>query len=359
MQQWRRHIALAGTAALVVALALAPAASADNDPLGSGTTRLLLDKRFVSFLKKDGIKLSATSGAKREGAAFVFPIIGGSVDPVAGKGEIDAKGSLVFQSSREKVLLRHITVKTKHSPLVAKVGGSQLKVATASKLANARSGFGMKFSATGLALSAKVATRLNKKLRPTVPFAAGQSVGSILATPQPKLATVLETGRATLAFDSAFLAKLESRFVSLNPIFPAEHLGPTFSFPIAGGGFLAPTGTEGALRTGGSVELLQLGGGQVFWQEPWLDVGARVDSAEVDVEPTPAFPGKLGRIGVFDLSGGTLASDPKARTISLSVGSLLLEAQTAKTLNEAFDEGKELFKAGELAGSVTFTAWAQ
>jgi hypothetical protein len=345
--------------ALLYVLAGAPAAQAKNDPVGSGTAKLVLDKRFASFLEKDGVKLSAAGGAQRKGGTFVLPVIGGSVDPVAGKGEIEGEGSLVFQNSHKKVPLRDITVKTKHSPLVAKVGGSQLKVATSSKLADARSGFGMKFSASGLALTAKVATRLNKKLRPKVLFAAGQPLGSLVTTPQPKLATVLETGRATLTFAPPFLAKVESRFVSLNPIFPAEHQGPTFTFPIALGGQLAPTGAEGTLRTGGAVELLQLGAGQVFWKELWLDIGARVDSAEVDVEPTPAFPGKLGRIGVFDLSGGVISSDPHARTIALSGGSLLLEAQTAKTLNEAFAEGKELFKAGEAVASVAFTAQAQ
>jgi hypothetical protein len=354
-----RHIAVAVAAALVPALLLAPVAQAMNDPLGSGTARLVLDKRFASFLAKDGVKLTPATGAKRKGNAFILPVIGGSADPVAGKGEIEAEGSLVFESSRTRVPLRAITLKTTHAPLVAKVGGSQLKVATSAKLSDKRSGFGTRFAATSLALTAKVVTRLNKKLRPKVPFTEGQPLGSLVATPQPKLATVLETGRATLAFDSAFLAKLESRFVSLNPIFPAEHAGPTFSFPIALGGQLSPAGTEGTMRTGGAVELLQLGAGQVFWKELWLDLGAREDSAEVDVEPTPAFPGKLGRVGVFGLTGGVIASDPKARTISLTGGALILTAQSAKTLNEAFDEGKGLFAAGEAAGSLTFTAQVQ
>jgi hypothetical protein len=350
---------IAVAAALLCVLVATPVAHATNDPLGSGTAKLVLDKRFASFLKRDGVTLSATNGAKRKGSAFVLPVIGGSLDPVAGKGEIDAEGSLVFQSSRKKVPLRSIAVKTKHSPLVAKVGGSQLKVATSSKLSDKRSGFGIQFNAKQLKLTGKVATRLNKKLRPKVPFVEGQPLGSILATPQPKLATVLESGRATLVFDAAFLAKLESRFVSLNPIFPAEHQSGTFTFPIALGGQIAPTGLEGTLRTGGPVELLQLGGGQVFWRELWLDLGARVDSAEVDVEPTPAFPGKLGRIGVFDLTGGVISSDPNTRAVTLSGGPLTLEAQTAKTLNEAFNEGKELFRAGEVAGSLGFTAQAQ
>lgn len=359
MRGMRERIVLAALLALACALVAAPAARATNDPLGSGTAKLVLDKRFGSFLKRDGVTLSASGGAKRKGSSFVLPVIGGTVDPVAGKGEIDAEGALVFQSSRKKVPLRSIAVKTKHSPLVAKVGGSQLKIATSSKLSDKRSGFGIQFNAKELKLTGKVATRLNKKLRPEVPFSEGQPFGSLVTTPQPKLATVLDTGRATLVFDATFLAKLESRFVSLNPIFPAEHVGGTFSFPIGLGGQIAPSGSEGTVRTAGAVELLQLGAGQVFWKELWMDMGAKVDSAEVDVEPTPAFPGKLGRIGVFDLAGGAISSEPKARTVTLAGGPLTLEAQTAKTLNEAFNSGKELFKAGEVAGTLSFTAQAQ
>jgi hypothetical protein len=346
-------------AACTFALASTTTAFAAFDPIGSGQTKLVLDKGFVSFLAKDKVQLSAKQGAKRKGAAIVLPISGGDFDATIGKGEIDQAGTLVFGGSHGKVPLREITVKAKHSPLIAKVGGSQLKIASAAKLSSARSGFGAKLTAKPLKLTAKVATRLNKKLRPKVPFAAGQPLGSLISTPQPKLATVLESGRATFVFDAAFLAKLESRFVSVNPIFPAEHQGPTYTFPITLGGQIAPNGSEGTLRTGGTVELLQLGAGQVFWKELWMDMGAKVDSAEVDVEPTPAFPGKLGRIGVFDLTGGAIASDPKARSVTLAGGPLVLEAQTAKTLNEAFNAGKELFKAGEVAGSLSFTALVQ
>lgn len=346
-------------AALTFALACATTAPAAFDPVGSGKTKLVLDKSFVSFLKKDGLQLSAKSGAKRKGSAIVLPVSGGNFDSTIGKGEITQVGTLLFKGSHGQVPLRDITVKAKHSPLIAKVGGSQLKVASAAKLSSVRSGFGAKFSAKPLKLTAKVATRLNKKLRPEAPFVAGQTLGSLVSTPQPKLATVLESGRATFVFDGGFLAKLESRFVSVNPIFPAEHQGPTYTFPIIVGGLLAPSGSEGTLRTGGTVELLQLGGGQIFWKELWLDMGAKVDSAEVDVEPTPAFPGKLGRIGVFGLTGGAIASDAKVRSVSLSGGPLVLEAQTAKTLNDTFNEGKELFKAGEAAGSLSFTALLQ
>ncbi len=347
--------------AIAACLLLAPAAHATYDPLGSGTTRLVLDKRFSSFLKEDGIKLTAQEGAKRKGKAYSLPVSGGNLDPTLGKGEIDNAGTLVFQGARRKVPLRAITVKTKHSPLAAKVGGSQLKLATSAKLSARRAGFGTSFSAKALRLSAKVATRLNKKLRPKTPFSEGQPLGKLVANAQPKLATILESGRATLVFDPAFVAKLDGLFVSLNPISPAERLGRgNFTFPILAGGALAPDGSEGTLRTGGDVEMLQLGSGQVFWHEFWLDLGARSDTAEVDVEPTPAFPGKLGRVGVLDLGAAAFAADPAARTIAVAGAPLSLQAGAAASLNEAFAQGKPpAFAAGETVGSLTFTAQAQ
>ena len=349
-------------ATVLCALALAvftSSAQGAYDPLQGGSTKLILDPSFASFLAKDQVKLNPSLGAKRKGTTFTLPVVSGNLDPTTGKGEIDSQGTLAFEGQRGKVPLREITVKTKHSPLVAKVGGSQLKVATSAKISSNRVGFGSAFSAKQLKLSAKAATRLNKKLRPAVPFQAGQLLGTLGSKPLPKLVTILDQGKATLVFAPAFVAKLESRFVSVNPIFPAEHVGATFTFPIALGGAIAPNGSEGTLRTAGTVELLQLGGGQVFWQEPWADLGARSDSAEVDLEPTPAFPGKLGRVGVFDLSPGAVSANAGARTIAESGISLTLQASAASDLNNAFAEGKPFFNASEVAGALSYIAQGQ
>ena len=348
----------AAIAALLL-FALPTSAQAAYDPLGGGSAKLTLDKGFASFLGKDGVTLSASKGAKRQGSTYTLPISGGNLDPTLGKGEVKTEGTLSFQSAKRKVPLREIRLKTKPEPLIAKVGGSQLKVASSASRSFKRVGFDSTYSAKVLKLSAKAATRLNKKLRPKSAFSAGQRIGTLIAKMEPQLLTVLEQNKASLTFDSAFLAKLASRFVSLNPIFPAEHVGATFSFPIAVGGAIAPDGAEGTLRSAGVVELLQLGGGQVFWQEPWLELGAKAQSAEVDLEPTPAFPGKIGRTGVFDAAPGATSNDPRARTISDSGVLLTLQAATAKALNDAFAEGQPLFGAGEVVGSFSFVAVGQ
>jgi hypothetical protein len=350
------------TVATALALGLlisAPPAQATYDPLGSGTAKLTLDKGFSAFLKRDGIALTARAGATKKGSSFTLAVTAGNLDPTIGKGEIDAEGTLVFQSARKKVPLRDIVLKTKPTPLTAKVGGSQLKLASSHAISSKRDGFGTDFSASQLKLSAKLITRLNKKLRPKVPFQANQLLGTLKAQAEPRLTTILPQGRATLVLGEAFVAKMDEHFVSINPIFPAEHQKSIFTLPIIGGGSLAPNGSEGELRTGGEMEFLQLGAGQVFWHEQWLEIATRSDTAEVDVEPTPTFPGKLGRLGVLEAAPFQVSSDPTRRTISAQGIQLSLSAQSAEAFDEAFAEGKADFAAGEALGALSFTAQGQ
>jgi len=346
------------TTLLALALLAAPGtANATYDPIGSGIAKLALDKGFTSFLTKNDLKLSARNGAKRQGQKLGLLVVAGNFDPTLGQGEIEVTGTVVFSGKRGSVPLREIRSRNKHDALIAKVGGSQLKLATSAKRDTRRSGFGTALSARSLKLTAKLATRLNKKLRPAKPFYAGQLLGSLSANAQPSLASVLPEGRAQVSLDPSFASKMDSLFVSVNPIFPAEHPGP-FTFPIALGGAIAPDGLEGTLRTAGSLEFLQLGAGQVFQNELWLDLGIRSDTAEVDVEPTPAFPGKLGRIGAYDLGAEEISSDPARRTITVS-GSLTLTSSTAQSFNEAFAAGNATFSAGELLGTLSFVAVGQ
>jgi hypothetical protein len=351
---------IGATAALLFALALTPSANAAYDPLGSGSAKLTLDPTFASFLKADGITLGAKQGAKRKANTYTLPVVGGQIDPTIGKGEAKLGGTLLFQSETRKLPLRDLKVKSTREPLIAKVGGSQLKLATAKQTTSSRAGFGTKLTSSKLSLTAKLITRLNKKLRPKVPFKANQPLGTLRTNAQPRLVTIEEKGTATIALDPAFLAKLDQHFVSLNPIAPAQRFGAQATFPIAIGGQIAPDGSEGTLRTAGALEFLQLGAGQVFFDELWLDLGAHSDTAEVDIEPVPAFPGKIGRVGVLDHAPTAVASDPKARTISVSNAPLKLSAAAAQSFNQAFAQGEgEVFVAGEGVGAVSFSAQGQ
>lgn len=53
------------------------------------------------------------------------------------------------------------------------------------------------------------------------------------------------------------------------------------------------------------------------------------------------YAGKTGRIGIASLGAFAASSNPAARMIAVSGAPLALNAQTAKTLSEAFDQGKK------------------
>jgi len=342
------------------ALATFPAsASGAYDPIGSGTATIRLDARFLSFLRHSRIKLKPVAPARFSHGRLSMPIVEGTVDPTLGKAKTGTDGAFALESGRNRVPFRDLMFKTAKSPLTARVGGGQFKVGSAAGFGFTRKGFASVFSADRLRLSAKVAVRLNKKLRPLQPFVAGQVIGSTVAKVNPSTLAVLERGASSLEFNPGFSGKLNDLFVSVNPIFPAERRDGPFTFPLIGGGTLSPVGSSGVVKTGGDLEFLQLhSNAQIFMHESWLDFAAHSKSDEVDIEPSPPFGGKLNRVPVFDLVVGPVSAIASRRTIAASA-QLLMRPETAKAFNDAFAEGKEPFEAGEVVASISFTAYAQ
>jgi len=339
----------------------APAAQGAYDLLGSGMTKLTLDSSFTALLKQNGVKLSAVAPAKLSGGTVSFPVTGGKFDPTSSRGEVEHEGALLFAANGSRVPVKALQLKTtqRRSPFSAKVGGSQLKLATAKSLAVARAGFGDKVKVSALSLSAKLATRLAKKLGLRGVIVAGLPLGSAATTAQPQTVQVLAKGKATFTLDPAFQAKLAALFVAVNPIFPAERPG-SFSLPIAGGE-IAPDGSQGTIATAGALEFLQQGGGQAFWADGSLDLAAKLFSPEVELRPAPPYAGKLGPVAVASLALLTSSASPRARTVNLA-GTLSLDAATAQSFNELFakPQGKEaVFAAGETVASVSLGVQAQ
>jgi len=347
--------------ALIVAALLAllaPAARGAYDPLSGGATKLIFDKGFLSLLKQNDVKLSATAGARLRAGTAVFPVTGGKLDQVNGRGAVEHEGSLVFQAGPRRIPLRALLLKTtqRHAPFSIKLGGGQLKLAQAGEITADRRGFGSEIRTRSLALSRKVATRLGKKLRLRGVFEAGQPLGFSITVVNPLTVSLQGAGRASLELAPAFAAKLQSLFVAVNPIFPAEHPGP-FTLPIHGGA-LATDASTGRVAMQGALEFIQLGGGQVFWREPELDFATRSLDAELEVDPSPPYGGKLGPVSVADLSLWSASANPRTHTISITDGSLTLSAAVASILNEVFARPQDEsgpFVAGEPVGSLSLT----
>jgi hypothetical protein len=344
----------------VLAAAVAPA-RAVYEPLSSGSTKILLDKSFLGDLKSQGVSLRALPPARLGGSTVSFPVIGGKLDPTTARGEVDHEGALVFTAGRRSVPLKDLQLKTtrKGSPLAAKVGGSQLKLATATSLRFARSGFASRISVSGLALSAKLATRLAKKLDRRGLFEAGVTLGRATTRANSETIAIEQRGNAELTLAPGFQANLNSLFVAVNPVFPAEHPGP-FTLPLFAG-TISAAANQGTIETQGALEFLQLGGGQIFWREPWIDLAAATFSPEAEILPSPPYAGLGERAPTASFLATSSKADAKARGVSFA-GALQLDAATANTFNEVFAKplGRDgVFVSGEAMGSISFTAMGQ
>lgn len=350
--------------ATLVVFAAPSTAEATYDPLGSGVTALKLDKDFRSLLRDHGVELSGREGATFKGGALRFPVSGGKFDPTRRKGTVEHGGTVLFERAGHSLSLKKLQLKTTRpsSPIVAKLGGGQLKLGPAGGIVVAHPGFNDEVTVSKLSLSSKFATRLSKRLRLRGVFMEGMLVGTAVTRANPATVAVLGKGRAEIEFDPGMAAKLNELHVAVNPIFPAEHPG-AFTLPIFSGK-LAPDFSTGFLQLQGAMELLQLGGGQVIWHDPVLDLGGKALSPEVEVKPSPPYVGKAGQLPVANLylGAGTTAANPGPRTLTVTGAALTLPDSTATLFNEAFakPQGKEkVFAPGEILGRISFLAQAQ
>jgi len=350
-------------AAVVVGLLLAPSAGAAGyDPVATGQTTLRLAPSFARLLHRSGVRLEGRGGVTVRGRAVAFPVAGGKLEPIESVGTIEHLGQLVFRAGARRLPLRSLQLKTTRasSPFAAKLGGGQLKLSSGARLESERTGFGTEFTTTAMRLSAKVATRLGKKLRLPGVFRAGQKLGAAGTAVEPATVGLAPAGRLELTIDPGFAAKLQSFFVAVNPIFPGEHPG-TFTFPI-GGGVLAPDGSSGLVKTTGGLEFIQVGGGQFFVKDLEPEIAAATANAEYQLVLAASGPGPNAAGSLLGLGAGAFATEPAARTITGSGAPLTVSATVAQAFNEAFVRplGRpDSFAAGEVLGTVSYTAQGQ
>jgi hypothetical protein len=359
MRDLKRWVLLAGS--LTVLLAGPASAEASYNPVAAGSIKLRLSASFTSVLNRNQVKLRFRGGAYRSGNAIVIPAAGGEFDPRLGLGTVEGRGTILFEAGNRRIPFRKLVFKSKRAPIYARVGGGQLKVATGAKVTVNRAGFGIEFTARGLDLTPKVATRLNKKLRLGQALQPGQEIGTVAASASPATVHLRQGDRLQLQVDPAFAAKLDERFVSLNPIAPAELApGPALTFPVGTDSTLSPDGQRGTVKVEGQVELLQLGSSQVFWRELWLQPETASLLTETEALPSPPNAGKLPQGQLLGLPPGALvSSEPGPRVISISGQAATLSSAGAATLNQAFAEGSPDFAAGELVGAISLRATAE
>jgi hypothetical protein len=351
-------------ATLLLALVPSAPASAAINPLASGQTTIHLSGAFTKLLKQNKVKLKALAPARLKGQTLSLPVSSGRIDSDTGQGAIGHAGALKISSPKGSLTLREFTVRTTSEPLIANTNGPTMKLAKGQGQSLPREGFGSGVRYKALKLSANFAKRLDKRLHLGRAFAPGQPLGSLLSKTQPESIAIAAQGTLSLTPDPQTIAKLDALHVAVNPIFPTEHIGGVFYFPIILNGRLATDLSSGTLRVGGSLEFLYLSEtsyAKLILNEPWLTFDGLTTSSELNVSPSPPYQGRSERPSLFaiGLAGASASADPGARTITLSGASLAMGSQAAAAYDEAFAKGKEEFKAGDLLGTFGFTARAE
>jgi hypothetical protein len=373
---WRWTPVYLGIAALLVLLAFAPAASAARNPIATGTTDLHMKKGFMKKLSNAGITVTGLKEAEVSGNKIGLDLRSGMLDPTNVQGHLEAKGGFKLALGNRGVPIYDISVNTVKGSVYAKIAKAHMQMATFANPVMAREGFGSNFKAGKLVLTEKATRRISNKLglKGNQRLNAGRVISNLYSSAQPQTVTVLPQGAATLTPNQTTLAKFAAKGVSLpsgiSPIAPATAPTPTtLQFPITGG-TLAPDGSAGVLGTAGGVQVtkktsslsptLRLANIQV-------DFGTKAATVEIEILPTPPFPGATGRASIADLTlpANSVVANPGTRQIAITGAAATLQAVAASTLNSVFNQPapepppSSNFIVGDPFGTFSLVAQAQ
>jgi hypothetical protein len=364
-----RTVAIVTALALAVGLVAAPLASGVSDPVSGGTFKLKLNGGFKKQLKKNGVKMKPRS----------FKIKStGSLDPTTGTGTVSLKGKLKFTKGGKKAVFKNL--KASAGKLTGKLGGKKT-IAKLSGSKVSRSGFDSSITRKAKFKAAKV---VNKKL--DLNSLKNKKMGSVKQVTTFSSLSVT-SGSASLLFDVSASppfqagAKLDAHGVhaASGGILPTGNAtigaGPSLEFPtINPDSTINPTGTFGQLNTAGGVKLTKTEPVSAPCDAAHPEgVFISIDNVRIDLEAKTASGdvtvvgvGSIGRLNVGDLSGGTVTSDPTARTVSLSGVSTNLTSTSPTLLNQVFGTSAEGcgiaatdFTGGEHLGDLSGTVQTQ
>ena len=368
-------VALTTAIALLAFASTASAAPPTRDPIVSGTTDLHMKKGFLRKLSNLGVTVRAIGVGSLTGNKISFPVDGGMLDPTDAKGYVESRGGFKLELGNRGVPVTRMTVNTANLNVFAVVAKAHMQIGTLVPYTNAREGFGANFKSVKLSLTPKAVQRISNRLglKGSKRLNPGRVLSNAYGAAQPETVTILKEGDATLTGDTATLAKFEAKGVKvpdgITPIAPATSPKPaSFQLPILGG-TLAPDASKGTVETEGGVQILK----DTDTLDPALrlrnvklDLGAKTASAEMEILPTPPFPGAAGTKTLVDLvlPPSSVVVNPVTRQIAIS-GEARLQAVAASTLNDVFNQpapappSSSNFVVGDPLGNFSMTLQAR
>jgi hypothetical protein len=360
-REWRATRALAVGLTLAVGLiGLAMAQRASAEGVASGATLVELNRGLFKALKKDKVQLSKVGAGAVSGRFATILADGGQIDFTNGSGSIYSADGFRFRAGKRSVKVTQMTVDTSRGELRATVGGTKLKLAAIPGYEFAREGFGAAVETSGLRLTARSSSILNRKLGLDV-FRPGRAFGTVAASLQPDEVQVL-SGSVRFDFDPGFVAKVESLGFAVQPMESNGGLSdPAFSAPLLAGRIdPAMTRTWGMAEGGFRITNPEGPGPTVDWWNLGLsfETGKLITSGLAHNEfgqltPAPPLP-----LAALDLVNATVSVDATYRTVSIAGAEATLEGPAAGYINQVFaiDRGKApVFVAGEPLGTISLT----
>lgn len=373
---WRWTPLYLGIVAILALLTFVATAAAARDPIASGSTDLHLKKGFLRKLSNAGVTVTGIQGGQATGSKVGLTVRGGMLDPTSAEGHVEPQGGFKLSLGRRGVPIYGLSVNTVKGSVYATVAKAHMQIGTFAGKLVTREGFGAHFKAGQLVLTEKATRRIsnrlglrqNKRLRP------GRVLSNLYVSAQPRTVNLLAQGNAVLTPSPATLAKFAAKGVKLPsgiaPIAPATAPSPTtLSFPIAGG-VIAPDGSSGTLLTAGAVAVTKKTEAlspQVKLANVEVNFGTKVAAVELEILPTPPFPGGAGRVSLVDLTlpSGSVTTDPGTRRIFITGAEAKLQAVAATTLNSVFNQpapappSSSDFVVGDPFGTFSLIAQAQ
>lgn len=356
-------IGLAVLAGLLLALALAPRASAEL--VESGKTRLQLNRGLFAQFEEEGVRVAKVQQGKVEGRLVTLPVQGGLIDPASGSGWVDSAGGLSLRSGKRVVRLTEISVNTAKEGIWAKLDGKRAKIATVEDPSFSRVGFGGTIRVRSLKLNGRAADHLNRRLGLDGVFRPGRPFAAVTSTYQPEWVQARK-GSLQISFDQGLLDKLKSVEVEPAP-FAMSVTGSnplTYDAPILRGD-IYPRGNRGSGGVEGGFRLARPG-----MPSPVItvsNIGLSLESTNLSTAVAlHTESGQLGQVppapfATIDFAPAAIQVDQAARSFTVTGARAVLGVGGAVLINREFaaPKGKDpLVAAGELVGTLSMTVQA-
>lgn len=356
-----RPLAVVVVLSLAAALAFAPAAYANGDPLAGGSFSLKLSAGLKHQLKKSRVSLKPDA----------FAVKDGTIDPIAGTGSLTL-GNLRFKHGSKHVTYKEVTATLGPGGALT-ANGVTLFSLTGGKVA--RNSFGATITGVRATLLKRAAQKLNRKL--DVRSLHKGEVGTAEVVSEPKTVEVTGGAAAVTGFSILYPGSVAQKagphcinaLSGITPIAPATSNGaipptpPTFTLPVTGG-TISPDGSDGVVNLAGGYRIANkknqqsgcssaTGSLQVDQTDFTIDFQHSAAKAHVVISGRTSPPtGDQGVVfsSILDSSDVTVSADPAGHTVTITGGVIKLNGGAALYLNQVFQQPTYLWANELMAG---------